>query len=548
MVSRDRQGEGPASPQEAASDRARSGPLILGRLVRRLLPKYSERREQARQHTILLDSFRRERDPDINALSTPPKEERIELHSIWLAEVYPPSTVVQLIDGLEHLGWGSDLGRAMGETNLAAWVASSRAQGIGGSWANIGVVTRPGKARFLGPTRETVLPDGVDYALGSLSTLTPSMTVLTMQFVLQDSVVETFDAPLHATYQSFARHRGRFTTYIDPGSQKRDAMVAARQAIRDSCAHWIASHLPGMFSSQLVEGRLPSCEFITTQIAVPLGRDSRYDLSHYMTVLVLDKYWAAWESGNVPGVRLRLPAWGQEGDPNALLLVGRYDDIFRGDDMQDAYGGRTRGGFAARLENYINRALAVWALRAALIGYQQRLTEIRDRITLPENRTKAAIQALDYVRKELLVASGDVQRVSKDVLSAANEKRWFSHLFETDFEPVDRRQREYEPSLIEILRNDMLGRAQALSETEQHVRETLLTSSNLASTTANLRIQRRITALTWVLLILSILALAVPAYQTFISQEQAPATTSTTPAASTTSTTLQSGDDPARRP
>jgi hypothetical protein len=470
---------------------------LTKRLVLSLLPPYGERRRREQWEAAYLASFRRERDPESNAESTPPEGERIELHSLWLAEVYSPSTVANLIQGLQRLGWASDVGQRLGEVNLADWVTNSRASPLSVSWTTIGPIMRPGRARFLGAMREAVLPEGVDYALGSLSTVTPSATVLVIQFVFTDQVAQAFDASLRRTYETFPQVRNpRFTAYITPGDQKQDAMLTARRAIRGRCADWFHSNLPGVFSSGLNAGGFPSCEFITTQVAVPFEREPLVRPDNYMFRLGLASDFGAWQTDNLPGLRLRLP-WPPDEDPFALLVAGRYDDIFRDDNMQEAYGGRTRQGLANHVEQYIGRTIVTWALRATLIGYQSRLAQLRDRATLPEGKTRAAIRALDSVREQLLLTSADSQRISKDLGTIAEQKQWYCRLFETDFEPIAANRRERESSLIEVLRGDTLRRARTLSETEQHVREVLWTSSNLASAAANLRVQRRITTLTF---------------------------------------------------
>ncbi len=413
------------------------------------------------------------------------------------------------MNGLRRLGWASDREGPVSQVNLASWVANSRAAAIGLSWTTIGTITEQG-SRF--STRRAILPEGVDYALGSLSTLTPSLTVLEIQFVLKDEVVRAFDAPLQHTYETYSEERGSsFTAYITPGQQKQDAMLAARRGMRKACGDWFRSNLPGVFSLELREDTLPSCEFITTRVAAPFMKTQHMSFDYYMWRLGLAGDWDVWQSDKLPGLGLRLPR-GQGDDAFALVLAGRFDSIFP-EDAMESWGGRTREGFANRLEIEIGRMIAAWAARTALIAYQKRLTEIRDRATLPQGKTRAAIQALDSVQKELLHTSADAQRVSRDMAAMAENERSYSRLFEIDFQPLAANRQDNEPSLIQVMQGDTLRRSHALSEAEQHVREVLLTSSNLASTTANLRLQRRITALTWVLLILAILALLVPIYQ-----------------------------------
>lgn len=60
---------------------------------------------ESRRRTLEVRSFWRDRDPSENAAGRLPDDERIEVPAIWVTELYTPSTVRGLLDGIHRLGW-----------------------------------------------------------------------------------------------------------------------------------------------------------------------------------------------------------------------------------------------------------------------------------------------------------------------------------------------------------------------------------------------------------------------------------------------------------
>lgn len=85
--------------------------------------------------------FWRKRDGERTRASKPPSEESCELVSVWVAEVFTPSTLSGLTDGLTRRGW--DYTRA-GNRDIVDWVLQSRVRGRG-SWSRLGLVRRRGE-------------------------------------------------------------------------------------------------------------------------------------------------------------------------------------------------------------------------------------------------------------------------------------------------------------------------------------------------------------------------------------------------------------------
>jgi hypothetical protein len=96
-------------------------------------------------HPRMISSLRyyRERDAEFNSKSTPSENEHVEVLALWALEMYTPSNVGNLEQGLRKLGWGND-DFDWPKDDPITWVQSSR-QGQGGGWMNLGMIRRPGE-------------------------------------------------------------------------------------------------------------------------------------------------------------------------------------------------------------------------------------------------------------------------------------------------------------------------------------------------------------------------------------------------------------------
>lgn len=118
-----------------------------------------------------------------NAATRLPDDERIQIRSIWICEVYTPDESARLLDAVVSLGWNSQ--REPFSTPLAEWLKSARRSALPGAWFplnTIGKVSTP-----FGSSFAAELPDEFDSAVGAFCQTLASVTVLTLQFILRDS-------------------------------------------------------------------------------------------------------------------------------------------------------------------------------------------------------------------------------------------------------------------------------------------------------------------------------------------------------------------------
>jgi hypothetical protein len=223
--------------------------------------------QQHRRHARDLKEvaeYHRERDPTENAESTPPADEEIRLHAVWLAESYPPSFFESLLDAVARLT--RDSRHSSGEPP-AERIEEALRLGRSG-WFPLGPVVPPGSPlyAYLPPIR-AVLPADVEHAHASVHYLVPSHAVFVMCFVLDETASKRVEERLRATYQTYTTPHGNWTAIHGPANQKREAVRATRAEHMTELATFFDREAPGLFLS---DGRpLPSIEFWTTKERKP---------------------------------------------------------------------------------------------------------------------------------------------------------------------------------------------------------------------------------------------------------------------------------------
>lgn len=459
-----------------------------------------------------LEYYREKADPEKNRDTAPPDDERIEVHSVWVAECYAPSHTASLLSGIRKLGWDQESVTDFFEGGVTGWLEEGRGDPFGGSSLNLSIIERPGQKRFIGSDyRVAELPDGVDHARGYAFNVLSSLTIITIQFVLTDVAAKALEKPLRTPRRTFIEEKGNVTRYVTVVSQKQEAVRDAQVELRLSCAAWFKSNLPGLFSSDALGGDFPTCEFVTLQKAIPFERppEGIPPRDNYLWLLGLENASDVWDSLHLPGLKLRTPLYGFEKHPYALVLAGKEDDIVS-DDL-GMYGGRNRSGYAGWLDLSVDGLLVVWALHALLRSYEQELARLRDRAgALDFADTANAAKSLQTIQTALVRLSSDLLPLSSELTAFCEDERPFKH-YAYEFKPLMEYLRERGVRLIDELRHSLLLRSKRLGRFETEVRQVLMTSGSVASaisqeraTQENFRLQKQVASLTTVLVWLTI--------------------------------------------
>jgi hypothetical protein len=170
-----------------------------------------------------LEWHRREVDPGENEETNPPADERIETCCIWVTECYPPSHAAALLSGLNELGWNKRRPIDPYGDEVTGWLERARGGPYSRAWLNLRhFVRKEEEKRFLGSdVRVAQLPEGVDYAYGYVRNLRPSLTILTMQFVLDEHGSKSLEDTVRGSFETRLEGRDGERYFASVANQKR---------------------------------------------------------------------------------------------------------------------------------------------------------------------------------------------------------------------------------------------------------------------------------------------------------------------------------------
>jgi hypothetical protein len=135
----------------------------------------------------------RTRDAERNRDGRLPDGEEISVEAIWISEAYPPSYLDGLIEGLDALRVGGAFGT---RESAAHYVRLYRSGAYAGGSVNLGFFSRRGQGVFGADYVETDLPPRVEPARGWLENVTPSLSVITVQFEIAAKDRTLLERPL----------------------------------------------------------------------------------------------------------------------------------------------------------------------------------------------------------------------------------------------------------------------------------------------------------------------------------------------------------------
>lgn len=506
---------GSTSAGEADSDAGRgstdsgeppgnSGENALGRSSRSRLDRLADRlpiRLQRERHLrqLIRDSRRYFllHDAEWNAETSLRDDQRLRFRVMFIAEIHTPATIGRLINGLSDLkpAWGMD-------RNPAQWVRRSRATAAVGGWTNVGGVTREeGLLSMIMP-----LPAAVRYAHIALRSFGPNATGLMVAFELAE---EAGLRPDHAIRRHYSTRPVRIARGISedrPFQQKERAFFEALDGLRRECATWVHDR----FGTPLpADGRLPPTAFVlTTRNARAMSDDIPPDFHLDWSFLTrLNGTNGTWSDSGLPGWRVN-DRWGSHGsDERMLLFAAEEEEIATSNDLS-SYGKDFDIGLARWAVRALSTTVALWSLTRTLDAFHQSLGNERDAAHSPQQRGSPG--KLDATRRRLLRISLDARLLAEDLreFSAQSVPFLFDSIaFDT---PATRRRKE-NFSLAEHWRRAVAWQAERVLALQAAVRDVLGTDAELRTAIVNVKVQRSVQRLTWIILVLTAVALFLAA-------------------------------------
>jgi hypothetical protein len=423
----------------------------------------------------------------------PPEGERLTFHAVWAVEVYTPAHVDRLFERLESLGFGPQ--RESREAGIREQIERIRSTPRGGTWMNLGFIVPPGSPGFMFDRIDLPLPEGVRCARPALHALTSSVTVLVVQFVLNDDAATAFDALSYETDFKPQARRRRNGFLVSPSDQvKQTKLRELRADVRSRCANWLADQLPGAFASGLGGSPMPTAELVTTEIAVPFARTDDHRSYIDWAGFGFDPF--HWQSDEWPHWRLTF-----DRDEDFIVVAARSIEAYSDERFKDYVADDDlRWAVAYRAHDYLERDLALWGASRLLLAFHARLSTIRDH-GVRQRRFESASRRLRTVRDEFLRDALDARVVAAELERYADEKRSFEWNA-CDWKPSEDLEGREDERFLENLRFRVSENAAALTAAEARLRDGLHIDSSVIGARATVR-------LTWWVLVVAAATLAV---------------------------------------
>lgn len=195
--------------------------------------------------------------------------------------------------------------------------------------------------------------------------------------------------------------------------------------------------------------------------------------------------------------------------------IAAREDALSEKDLK-AYGGVDRASYVIYVDSYVRDLLSRWALLCMLSGFERHLNNMRDSSTFkPAQREKPL-----YLLRELTsyVSQGvDIAAASADLQRFAEQNAFFEHDLEV-FKPCDPRfYQDKDITLGRMLREQIKERSAWLENIDRSVRDLLIQYGTVIGSRENIKLQKRMGCLTWVMLILTILIAGLTTLTAYIA-------------------------------
>ena len=447
-------------------------------------------------------AYYREQDSEANTATEPPEDEFIDLCCAWGVEFYTPAYIENLINSFRKLGWRAD-DHPDPSRDPEAWLYGLRRYQYRGAWMNLGyLLPKDTDLIFAGPKHRVPLPAGVKYARAGIYSVSPSLVSIVVSFVFVDDTSSMFDKALRTDRSSYTNPiRGGWQIH-DPRTQKMDDIGQIRTNISRQLGNWFADNLPGLFSSGLLDREIPTCEFVTLRRAEPFPSqvESEDTLPEYLSILGLNRDYDVWKSSRMTGLKFRITdPVGRQPAYHSVLAIKENRHI---DTIPERFGSTDRASRIVHIDDLMPNLLCLWSILPMLEGYTQHLSKIRDSAIFKPRARRDPVGTLESLGGHVSF-SVDVAAVTSELAMHSDEQFPLLHDVAV-FEPCDSKVYEIRRTLEKQLEFTIKKYVTWLQRTDESVREHLTQYGSLLGVTENVRVQKKITRLTWALLALAV--------------------------------------------
>jgi hypothetical protein len=430
------------------------------------------------------------KDANDNRASRIPPEEKLRQTALWGVEIFGPGQADRLRLAFEQFGWDD-----VSPLNPGSWISEQHTLDSLVR-LNLGVIERPGEHRFCSD-RHAPLPDNVDYALGWIYQLSPSVTAVGMCFLLKESVAGTYHFEINSDRQTVHKpFKGGYRIF-DVEYAKRRSVEIARVSMRETIVDWFKAHLPGLFSSAPDGSRLPTIELLTT-VNQSLLNSERTTLVPDWKELATPHSREVWSSTNFEALQLCWP--GFDGELQNHGIISLATDLVSPEHLADRVGACDRV-YADLVNDRINGVLAFFAANAALREIIRWLRLTPSSLSANSTSRRGTVECLEQIRL-FFDRSVGIPEFTAELLAMSERSHSYSHYcWDFQAETCPGKTPTQVSEALCVRTHSLASHANSL---EKATREHLEQLSAILSTRENIRTQASMERVTWFALLVSL--------------------------------------------
>ena len=451
----------------------------------------------------------RELDHERNAETTPPDEEHVDLCCIWATEFYTPGQMGALRNNLlrfeeetlrsMHTGWDT-------RSNLEEMLRSPTA----GHWVDLGIWTpEDSPMRPLMQHRVVKLPDGVAHAQGKVLAVSPSIIAVVVCFVFDEGITDMFDRALRKDRQAYGVRYPGGIRYHGPANQKAEYIQQTREALSVKAEGWFKMNIPGVFSSGVLPGPIPTCELVRLRSGEPFPPQGTYGFREMEYLFALGYAYDAdaWWDTAIPALKFGDHMRSETSPPHHSAIAINEQRWLDAD--MEAYGAEPRNRLINYTWHFMPELLCMWALWPFIQGYNERVNMVRNSSDF-RIADRNSIQRIWRNFQNHINNLSDVEAVSSDLLEDAFPP-WNIRQVARQFRPCLEFPSTENPNLGARLTSAITNQAKWLRSAENSLMNQLTSLGSTIASYENVRLQKRVAVLTIVIVILTILTLPASA-------------------------------------
>ena len=472
------------------------------------LMSFSGRKKKQTSDEGLLAGFHQS-DPEQNSEFTPPAEEEIELCCIWATEIYTPAHTESLTEALRNFDQQTQ-STTFGSEDLVSWFRGTQRHLNGGLAINLGIWAPKGRTSPpVFNTRTVGLPDSVEYANGMMFSVSQTLICIVVRFVFNKEMSKSYDAALKLDRETFFTQTPRGSQINLPMIQKRDDIWRLRSELSDLAETWFRENIPGVFSSGMDECGIPTCELVTFREAVPFPAADKSIPPLYLGLLGVNHDWDTWKCSNMPGLKFGFHDPPGRGPRNHATLAVNLKDWREVDPNRDSRDAKS--SLLSYVSLPIPELMSIWTVVPLLQGFADKLVRIQNITVGGADKRRKQIDVLRQLTDHVS-SLADISAVSAD-LEANDTERYRPLFLGAAFVPNRPEQYQGGTTLDAVLWGSIYERAKWLSSTDHNIRDRLSQIGALVGAQENVRLQRKVSILTWVILIVTVLALGTTIFE-----------------------------------